>query len=90
MSEVSTLTSFKDGLDEKRHHLVGRKRGVDAQRLSLMDDWEVENVLAKAKRFSEALEVLGVGRKTFMAWLDKDPERKKWMGRKRSIPLWEY
>lgn len=74
---------------ESPHKGVGRKRGADLRRLSMMDDWDVENVLATAKTFSEALSVLGVGRKTFAKWLDAAPERKTWMGRRRAVPIWE-
>lgn len=66
-----------------------KKRQEDRLRLEQMGEAAVEEELAKAKTFSEALSVLGVGRKTFESWLISEPSRLSRLGRRRARPIWE-
>lgn len=66
-----------------------RRRQLDLMKLDAMKPSDIEDVLSKVKRFSEALEYFGVARKNFMRWLEAHPEHMAWMGRKRAYPIWE-
>ncbi len=90
--EGKTLTSFTPGkssafTDEARR-ANQTKVEQDLARLAAMGPKAIEQVLANAKQFSEALNVLGVGRKTFGYWLEKNPDCEAWMGRTRAVPIW--
>lgn len=66
-----------------------KKSYQDRMRLEKMTDAEVDEILANAKKFSEALKVLGVGRKTFIGWVYSEPSRISRLGRRRNHAIWE-